>query len=93
MVSALAISVDDPGEDEVTLIPAHSLDERDRAIIDLLREHGVMSLTDIARALRVSKSVAHRRLKSLEDRGIIIRIRGRRGRPLYRLKHVTEDKP
>ena len=89
----MAISVDDPGEDEIALIPAHSPDERDRAIIDLLHEHGAMSLTDIARALQISKSAAHRRLKRLERRGIIVKVRGEKGRPLYRLRHAAEDKP
>ncbi len=47
------------------------MDDIDRDIISVLQEDGRISLTDLADRVGLTISPAHRRLKNLEDRGII----------------------
>ncbi len=71
----------EPTEIEV----AEGLDERDKAIIDLLRREGPLSASEIARRLGYSKSTVHRRLHRLASMGLVERItRGRQ--VVYRVK-------
>jgi len=48
------------------------LDDLDREIIDLLREDGRMSYTDLGRKTGLSVSAMHQRVRRLEERRIII---------------------
>ena len=47
------------------------MEEADRRIIDLLREDGRMSYTDLGKAVGLSTSAVHQRVRRLEDRGTI----------------------
>lgn len=47
------------------------MESADRRIVDLLREDGRMSYTDLGRAVGLSTSAVHQRVRRLEERGII----------------------
>lgn len=47
------------------------MESADRRIIDLLREDGRMSYTDLGKAIGLSTSAAHQRVRRLEERGVI----------------------
>lgn len=47
------------------------METADRRIIDLLREDGRMSYTDLGRAVGLSTSAVHQRVRRLEERGVI----------------------
>lgn len=47
------------------------MEAADRRIIDLLREDGRMSYTDLGKAIGLSTSAVHQRVRRLEERGVI----------------------
>lgn len=47
------------------------MEAADRQIIDLLREDGRMSYTDLGKAIGLSTSAVHQRVRRLEERGAI----------------------
>lgn len=47
------------------------MEAADRRIIDLLRSDGRMSYTDLGKAIGLSTSAVHQRVRRLEERGII----------------------
>ena len=47
------------------------MDERDRKIIEILVKNGRATLTEIAKELGISEAAVRKRLKNLEERGII----------------------
>jgi Lrp/AsnC family leucine-responsive transcriptional regulator len=47
------------------------VEDLDRRIVDLLRSDGRMSYTDLAKALGLSTSAVHQRVRRLEGRGVI----------------------
>ncbi|HPB73527.1 MAG TPA: Lrp/AsnC family transcriptional regulator [Phycicoccus sp.] len=47
------------------------MEKTDRRIVDLLREDGRMSFTDLGRELGLSTSAVHQRVRRLEERGAI----------------------
>jgi len=47
------------------------MEAADRRIIDLLREDGRMSFTDLGKAIGLSTSAVHQRVRRLEERGVI----------------------
>lgn len=47
------------------------MEATDRRIVDLLREDGRLSYTDLGKALGLSTSAAHQRVRRLEERGVI----------------------
>ncbi|MCE1178749.1 MAG: Lrp/AsnC family transcriptional regulator [Micrococcales bacterium] len=47
------------------------MEEMDRRIVDLLRADGRMSYTDLGKALDLSTSAVHHRVRRLEERGVI----------------------
>lgn len=49
------------------------LDEVDRTLVALLTEHSRRSVADLAGRAHVSRASAYRRLRKLEDRGVITR--------------------
>jgi Lrp/AsnC family transcriptional regulator for asnA, asnC and gidA len=49
------------------------LDEKDMKILEILRENARTPLTDIATTLGVSESTIRKRVRALEDRGVIKR--------------------
>jgi Lrp/AsnC family transcriptional regulator for asnA, asnC and gidA len=49
------------------------IDEKDMKILEILRENARTPLTDIATTLGVSESTIRKRVRALEDRGIIKR--------------------
>lgn len=59
------------------------LDERDRRILELLRRRGPLGVSEVARLLGVSKSVASRKLHKLQSMGLVERAVVD-GRVLYR---------
>ena len=61
------------------------LDERDRAILDLLRETEYVGVSEVARKLNISKSTAWRKLQRLVEMGLIERRVLRDGNPVYSL--------
>jgi uncharacterized membrane protein len=68
--------------DSVELISS-ALDERDRAILELLRERGPMGVSEVARILGISKSTAWRKLQKLVEMGLVRRTLDDRGNPVY----------
>ncbi|MET1128718.1 MAG: winged helix-turn-helix domain-containing protein [Thermoproteota archaeon] len=68
--------------DSVELISS-ALDERDRAILELLRERGPMGVSEVARVLGISKSTAWRKLQKLVEMGLVRRTLDDRGNPVY----------
>jgi DNA-binding Lrp family transcriptional regulator len=50
-----------------------SVDEKDRRILDILREDSRRSYVDIAKAINLSEPAVRRRIKNLVDNGIIRR--------------------
>ncbi|NYJ74656.1 Lrp/AsnC family transcriptional regulator [Allobranchiibius huperziae] len=74
------------------------MEELDRRIVGMLAADGRMSFTDLGRALGLSTSAAHQRVRRLEERGVI---RGYRalidhdaaGNPLTALISVTPVDP
>jgi len=69
---------------DVTLVSS-SLDERDKAILDLLSREGPLGVSEVARRLGISKSTAWRKLQKLVDMGLVERVVVN-GTPLYRAK-------
>lgn len=65
------------------------LDDRDKAIIDLLRKEGPMGVSEVARRLGISKSTAWRKLQKLVDMGILERVIID-GSPVYRLRESSQ---
>jgi DeoR family galactitol utilization operon repressor len=53
-----------------------NLNERKRAILDMLVENSPVSVNDISRSLKVSTVTVRLDLQSLEDNGLIARVRG-----------------
>lgn len=47
------------------------MEAADRRIIDLLRSDGRMSYTDLGKAIGLSTSAVHQRVRRLEERGVI----------------------
>lgn len=47
------------------------VEETDRRIVELLRADGRTSYTDLGRALNLSTSAVHQRVRRLEERGVI----------------------
>jgi len=47
------------------------VEDLDRRIVDLLRADGRMSYTDLGKAMGLSTSAVHQRVKRLEQRGVI----------------------
>lgn len=47
------------------------MEATDRRIVDLLRQDGRLSYTDLGKALGLSTSAAHQRVRRLEERGVI----------------------
>ena len=47
------------------------MEATDRRIVDLLREDGRLSFTDLGKVLGLSTSAAHQRVRRLEERGVI----------------------
>ena len=50
------------------------LDDRDQAILELLRSRGPLGVSEVARSLGISKSTASRKLRKLTDMGLAERI-------------------
>ena len=61
------------------------LDERDRAILDLLKETEYVGVSEVARKLNISKSTAWRKLQRLVEMGLIERKISKDGNPVYSL--------
>ncbi|HEV7195803.1 MAG TPA: Lrp/AsnC family transcriptional regulator [Pedococcus sp.] len=49
------------------------MEDLDRRIVDLLRADGRMSYTDLGKAMSLSTSAVHQRVRRLEERGVIKR--------------------
>jgi Lrp/AsnC family leucine-responsive transcriptional regulator len=49
------------------------VEDLDRRIVDLLRADGRMSYTDLGKAMGLSTSAVHQRVRRLEERGVIKR--------------------
>ncbi len=47
------------------------MEDLDRRIVDLLRADGRMSYTDLGKAMGLSTSAVHQRVRRLEERGVI----------------------
>ncbi len=47
------------------------MEDLDRRIVDLLRDDGRMSYTDLGKAMGLSTSAVHQRVRRLEERGVI----------------------
>lgn len=47
------------------------MEELDRRIVELLRHDGRMSYTDLGKAMGLSTSAVHQRVRRLEERGVI----------------------
>ena len=47
------------------------MEATDRRIVDLLRQDGRLSFTDLGKLLGLSTSAAHQRVRRLEERGVI----------------------
>ncbi|NLW99249.1 MAG: Lrp/AsnC family transcriptional regulator [Actinomycetales bacterium] len=47
------------------------MEATDRRIVELLRQDGRLSYTDLGKALGLSTSAAHQRVRRLEERGVI----------------------
>jgi Lrp/AsnC family leucine-responsive transcriptional regulator len=47
------------------------VEDLDRRIVDLLRSDGRMSYTDLGKAMGLSTSAVHQRVRRLEERGVI----------------------
>ena len=73
---------------EVTLI-ASGLDDRDKAILELLAKEGPLGVSEVARRLGISKSTAWRKLQKLVDMGLVERIVVN-GTPLYRVTRSSQ---
>jgi len=52
------------------------LNDRDKAILELLSDRSFISVADLAHALGVSEVTIRSDLSSLEERGYLVRIRG-----------------
>jgi len=74
---------------DVVIVADSTLDERDRAILELLRSRGPMGVSDVARSLGISKSTAWRKLQKLVNMGLVERI-AVDGSPLYRVKESSQ---
>ncbi|MEM0046268.1 MAG: winged helix-turn-helix transcriptional regulator [Fervidicoccaceae archaeon] len=71
--------------EEKEIIKEEFLDERDRAIISLLRERGLMTPGDLIKATGIPRSAFYRRINRLKKEGIIEQI-SIAGKIYYRLK-------
>lgn len=74
------------------------MEPTDRRIVDLLRQDGRLSYTDLGKRLGLSTSAAHQRVRRLEERGVITgyttRIdAGKVGLPLTAFISVTPVDP
>jgi CRISPR locus-related DNA-binding protein len=69
----------------VILLDTSGLDDRDRRILEALREHGPMGVSELSRLLGISKSVVSRKLKKLADMGLVEKT-SVKGRPVYAAK-------
>ena len=47
------------------------MEDLDRRIVDLLAKDGRMSFTDLGKALGMSTSAVHQRVRRLEQRGVV----------------------
>lgn len=47
------------------------MEDADRRLVELLRRDGRMSFTDLGKAVGMSTSAVHQRVRRLEDRGVI----------------------
>jgi Lrp/AsnC family leucine-responsive transcriptional regulator len=47
------------------------VEDQDRRIVELLRQDGRMSYTDLGKAMGMSTSAVHQRVRRLEERGVI----------------------
>jgi Lrp/AsnC family leucine-responsive transcriptional regulator len=47
------------------------VEDQDRRIVELLRQDGRMSYTDLGKAMSMSTSAVHQRVRRLEERGVI----------------------
>ena len=47
------------------------MEDQDRRIVELLRQDGRMSYTDLGKAMGMSTSAVHQRVRRLEERGVI----------------------
>ena len=48
-----------------------AVEDQDRRIVELLRQDGRMSYTDLGKAMGMSTSAVHQRVRRLEERGVI----------------------
>lgn len=67
--------------------------ESRRRILELLRERGPMTLSDLARELGMSKSTVHHHLKELERAGLVRVVREERGVPRPRRYYGLAGRP
>lgn len=56
------------GPQPIKLVPVEDVD---RKLVDLLRQDGRMSFTDLGKAVGLSTSAVHQRVRRLEERGAI----------------------
>ncbi|NOZ89517.1 MAG: ArsR family transcriptional regulator [Crenarchaeota archaeon] len=62
-------------EDDVEVVLVEdTLDDRDKAILGALEKKRLAGVSELARMLRIRKSVVSRKLKKLEDMGLVERI-------------------
>ncbi|GHK51616.1 hypothetical protein KPZU09_13520 [Klebsiella pneumoniae] len=67
--------------------------ERHRLIVELLGQHGVMRVNEIAQATRVSRETIRRDLSELERKGILTRSHGGRWRRKIRCRRPGRRHP
>ena len=72
-----------PGELDGSAAPPAPLDDVDRAIVEVLREDGRISMRALAARLHISRAGAYLRVQRLEEAGVICRRvnKVREGRP------------
>ena len=59
----------------MSAVTTTELEATDRRILELLAVDGRMSFTDLGKATGLSTSAVHQRVKRLEQRGLITRVR------------------
>ena len=52
-------------------MPVHVLDETDRRILNLLQQDARLTVQEVAELVGLSPSPCHRRMRQLEERGVI----------------------
>ena len=57
--------------DPLMLSRVAAVEDQDRRIVELLRQDGRMSYTDLGKAMGMSTSAVHQRVRRLEERGVI----------------------